>query len=178
MDGTPLVIPMAFARLDDSLVLHGAHKSRLMTHLASGAPVCVSVTLLDGIVLARSAMHHSFNYRSVVVFGVATEIVAPELKLRALTQLVEHVMPGRSGDTRPPNDLELKVTQLVAIPIEEASVKVRSGDPVDDPEDLELPYWAGQIPLSLRAGSPIVDTRNPPLAAVPALAKNYRRGER
>ena len=100
------------------------------------------------------------------------------MKLRALTQLVEHVMPGRSGDTRPPNDLELKVTQLVAIPIEEASVKVLSGDPVDDPEDLELPYWAGQIPLLFRAGSPIVDTRNPPLAAVPALAKNYRRGER
>jgi hypothetical protein len=176
VDTGPLVIPMAFARLRDQLILHGANKSRLMTQIAAGTPLCVSVTLVDGLVLARSAMHHSLNYRSVVIFGAAVEIVEAAPKLEALARLVEHVMPGRSQQTRPPNDVELKATRVFALPIEEASVKVRSGGPIDEPEDLELPYWAGEIPLKLHASAPISDADHIPRGEMPATAMQYRRG--
>ena len=171
----PLVIPMAFARLGDQLILHGANKSRLMTQIAAGAPLCVSVTLVDGLVLARSAMHHSLNYRSVVIFGRAAEIIETAPKLEALARLVDHVMPGRSRETRAPNDIELKATRVFAMPIQESSVKMRSGGPIDEPEDLDLPYWAGQIPLTMSAAPPVPDDQNPVYCATPSAAFGYRR---
>jgi nitroimidazol reductase NimA-like FMN-containing flavoprotein (pyridoxamine 5'-phosphate oxidase superfamily) len=174
-DGQPFVLPMMFARLDDRLVLHAASKSRFATHLASGAPVCVSVTLLDGVVLARSAMHHSANYRSVVAFGCAVELTVDADKLAALARLVEHVLPGRSLACRPPNALELKATRVFALPLEEVSVKQRAGGPLDDEEDLILPYWAGVVPLALRAGIPVRDLAHTPRAEEPGGLRAYER---
>jgi uncharacterized protein len=173
--GQPLVIPMAFARDGERLLLHGSSKSRLQVLLAQGVPICVTVTLLDGIVLARSAMHHSMNYRSVVALGRATEIVDEAAKLRALDRLVDHVLAGRSRATRPPNPSELKATRVFSLPLEEVSVKARSGGPIDDQEDLALPYWAGVIPLALRAEAAIADPLRAPKAEVPSLATDYRR---
>jgi len=175
-DGEPHVLPMAFARLDDQLLLHGASSSRLLSTLCTGPRICVTVTLLDGIVLARSAMHHSLNYRSVFVLGAPSEITVPEQKLRAMARLVDHVLPGRSAATRAPNDLEMRATRVLALPIEEASVKCRSGGPIDDDADLELPFWAGQIPLAFSAATPIADAAHPPQAPVPEGAWGYRRG--
>ena len=175
--GVPFVIPMAFARQDERLLLHGASKSRLQTLLGGGASICVNVTLLDGVVLARSAMHHSMNYRSVVVLGQPREIEDKSEKLSALERLVEHVLMGRSLATRAPNDLELKATRVFALPLEEVSVKVRSGGPVDDADDLPLEHWAGVIPLTLQALAPIADARHAPRAATPSSAFSYRRGE-
>ncbi|HEY4157148.1 MAG TPA: pyridoxamine 5'-phosphate oxidase family protein [Polyangiaceae bacterium] len=174
--GEPHVMPMAFARLDDRLILHGASKSRLVTTLCEGPRICVTVTLLDGIVLARSAMHHSLNYRAVVVFGSPVELVDPDEKRAALVRLVEHVLPGRSAQTRAPNELEMRATRVLALPIEEASVKCRRGGPIDDAEDLALPHWAGQIPLSLQANKPIADAAHSPLGPPPAVALDYARG--
>jgi len=174
--GQPLVIPMAFARDGERLLLHGGAKSRLLACLAEGAPICVTVTLLDGIVLARSAMHHSMNYRSVVVLGRASEIVDEAEKHTAFARLVEHVLPGRSGASRPANALELKATRVFSLPLEEVSVKTRSGGPIDDAEDHELPYWAGVIPLALRAAAPIADAVHPPRGPLPAGAAAYARG--
>ncbi|HYP88786.1 MAG TPA: pyridoxamine 5'-phosphate oxidase family protein [Polyangiaceae bacterium] len=176
--GVPFVIPMAFARQDERLILHGASKSRLQTSLASGAPICVTVTLLDGVVLARSAMHHSMNYRSVLVLGEPHEIEDTAQKLEALDRLVEHVLPGRSLATRPPNELELKATRVFWLPLEEVSIKVRSGGPIDDAEDLPLQHWAGVIPLALRAAEPVPDPRHSPHAAVPPAALAYDRAVR
>lgn len=173
--GTPFAIPMAFARQGDQVLLHGASKSRLQCLLAGGARVCVSVTLLDGVVLARSAMHHSMNYRSVVALGQAREIVDEGEKLAALARLIDHVLPGRSAETRPPNALELRATRVFALPLEEVSVKCRSGGPLEDAEDLGLTHWAGVIPLELRAGAPAADPLHAPLAAVPAPAVRYDR---
>ena len=172
---TPFAIPMAFARHGDRLLLHGASSSRLQRLLAGGARVCASVTLLDGVVLARSAMHHSMNYRSVVAFGQATEVVEPAEKLVALARLVDHVLPGRSAETRPPNALELKATRVFALPLEEVSVKCRSGGPLEDAEDLELAHWAGVIPLEVRACAPAADAEHAPLASVPNAAIAYDR---
>jgi nitroimidazol reductase NimA-like FMN-containing flavoprotein (pyridoxamine 5'-phosphate oxidase superfamily) len=163
----PYVIPMVFARLDDRLVFHAASKSRFALRLAAGAELCVTVTLVDGIVLARSAMHHSMNYRSVVAFGRAVELGEESEKLRALTRLVEHVLAGRSLACRPPNALELKATRVFALPLEDVSVKQRSGGPIDDAEDLELPYWAGVVPLAQRAGIPVPDAKHAPLGLQP-----------
>jgi nitroimidazol reductase NimA-like FMN-containing flavoprotein (pyridoxamine 5'-phosphate oxidase superfamily) len=173
--GQPFVIPMAFARLDDQLVLHAASKSRFATHLASGAPVCVTVTLLDGLVLARSAMHHSLNYRSAVALGSTVELTSDDEKLRALARLVDHVVPGRSLACRPPNELELKATRVFALPLEEVSVKRRAGGPLDDPEDLGLPYWAGVVPLGTRSREPVPDLAHPPLGAEPSGIREYDR---
>jgi nitroimidazol reductase NimA-like FMN-containing flavoprotein (pyridoxamine 5'-phosphate oxidase superfamily) len=175
-DGQPLVIPMAFAREGERLFLHGSSKSRLQRLLAEGAPICVTVTLLDGIVLARSAMHHSMNYRSVVVLGRASELVAEAEKRAAFDRLVEHALPGRSRATRPANPVELKATRVFAVPLEQVSVKARSGGPIDDQEDLELTHWAGVIPLGLRASAPIPDPEHAPRADVPAGAARYSRG--
>jgi len=173
--GTPCVIPMAFARQGDRLVLHGATTSRLQAAFGSGKRVCVGVTLVDGIVLSRSAMHHSLNYRSVVVFGTPVELTAEADKRAALARIVDHVLPGRSAATREPNALELRATRVFALSLEEVSVKARTGGPLEDAEDLALPHWAGVIPLELRALPPVADERNAVLSAVPAGALSYDR---
>jgi len=172
---TPCVIPMAFARHGDRLVLHGATTSRLQGMLAAGR-VCVSVTLLDGIVLSRSAMHHSLNYRSVVVFGRAEELTDEAEKRAALAAIVDHVLPGRSAETRPPNALELRATRVFSLPIEEASVKERSGGPLEDEADLELSYWGGVIPVALAASPPVDDAKHAPRVPPPRGALRYTRG--
>jgi nitroimidazol reductase NimA-like FMN-containing flavoprotein (pyridoxamine 5'-phosphate oxidase superfamily) len=146
--------------------------------LRTGSPVCVTVTLVDGLVLARSAFHHSVNCRSMVVFATAVEVTDLEEKRRALEAIVEHIVPGRGADARPPSDLELRVTRVVRVPIDEASAKVRTGGPRADPEDLELSVWAGEIPLLMCAGAPVGDAAVPPAAPVPGDATAYRRPAR
>ena len=154
-DGAPVVIPMAYARVDDAIVVHGSSKSRLMTRLGAGAEACVTVTHLDGFVMARSAFHHSVNYRSAVVFGHGQAIVDDAQKYAALEHFMEHLHPGRWREVRPPNTGELKATAVVRIPIEEASAKIRTGGPLDDPEDLSLDVWAGVVPLFTSRGEAI-----------------------
>ncbi len=173
--GQPVVIPTIHARLGDRLVLHGSRQSRMLQRLAQGSPACITVTLLDGLVLARSTFHHSMNYRSVVIFAVGCEITNPGEKNRALTALVEHVIPGRSAEARPPNERELAATSVVSFPLDESSAKVRTGPPSDDPADLSLPIWAGILPLSLAAGAPESDPR---LAGIPVpdYVTHFRRG--
>jgi nitroimidazol reductase NimA-like FMN-containing flavoprotein (pyridoxamine 5'-phosphate oxidase superfamily) len=175
VDGEPFVLPMAYARWDERLILHGSSKSRLMTALAGGAKVCASVTLLDGLVLARSSMHHSMNYRSVAIFGVAAELSDREEKLEALNRVVEHVLPRRTQTARAPNELELRATMVLALPIQLASAKVRTGGPIDDDDDLDLACWAGSLPLSLVAGAPVPDPLHPPVLKVPAELLHYDR---
>jgi len=157
VDDNPVVIPTIHWRQDDELYFHGSMASRMLRNLREGVDACVTVTLLDGLVLARSAFHHSMNYRSVVVFGKAREVTDREEKLRALTALVEHVVPGRSPDVRAPNESELRQTLVLALPIGEASAKIRTGGPIDDEEDYALPVWAGVVPLTLMKGTPIKD---------------------
>ncbi len=151
------VLPSAYARIDDHLYLHGAVGNHMLRVLASGAPVCVAVTLLDGLVFARSAFHHSMNFRSVVLFGEAREIVDPDDKRRAVLAIVDHMAPGRSRDARPPTDSELQSTRVVALPIAEGSAKVRTGGPVDEPEDLALAVWGGELPFEVVARTPVPD---------------------
>jgi nitroimidazol reductase NimA-like FMN-containing flavoprotein (pyridoxamine 5'-phosphate oxidase superfamily) len=146
----PVVLPTMHARVDDTLYLHGAVGNAMLRTLAAGAPVCVTVTLLDGLVLARSAFHHSMNYRSVVVFGVPTAVEDPERKSAALEALIERIHPGRWTEARPPDDGELRQTLVVALPLDEASAKIRTGPPIDDAEDYALDVWAGVIPLETR----------------------------
>jgi nitroimidazol reductase NimA-like FMN-containing flavoprotein (pyridoxamine 5'-phosphate oxidase superfamily) len=155
IDGAPFIIPTTFVRLGDRIVVHGAVASRMLRAMASGVEVAVAVTLLDGLVLARTAFHHSVNYRSVVIFGTATLVEDPEVKRAALHALIEKVRPGRSADCRPPNDKELAATSVIALPIDEASAKIRSGPPLpEEGADAELPYWAGVIPLVTARGTP------------------------
>ena len=149
VDGHTTVIPTTYARVEDSLYLHGAAGNHALRTLAGGVDCCVTVTLLDGLVLAKSAFHHSMNYRSVVLFGRAGPIDDLDEKRRALDAFIEHMQPGRSTETRAPTDKELRATLVVRLPVDEASVKVRSGGPIDDPDDLELPHWTGVIPISL-----------------------------
>ena len=156
VDGSPVVIPTIHWREGDTLYVHGSSASRMLRSLKEGVDACVTVTLLDGLVLARSAFHHSMNYRSVVVFGKAREVDGEE-KLRALDSLVEHVMRGRSRDVRPPNEIEMRATTVLALPLDEASAKIRTGPPVDDDEDYALPVWAGVVPMKLTRGEPIAD---------------------
>jgi len=156
-DGSTVVLPTAYARSDDVVYLHGAAANAMLKTVASGAPICVTVTLLDGIVLARSAFHHSMNYRSVVLFGVGSAVDDPDEKLRALLAIVDHMAPGRSEDARPPTESELQATAVVRLPIDEASAKVRSGGPLDDDEDMGLPIWAGVIPCGLVSGPAVVN---------------------
>ncbi len=153
-DGVPFVIPMGYARDGERLLLHGSSKSRLLDTLRDGAEVAVTVTLLDALVFARSAFHHSMNYRSVVVLGKAEPVEEPEAKLRALDVLLEKLVPGRLGETRPPNPTELKATLVVSVPLEEATAKRRTGPPVDDEEDHLLPCWAGLVPVRTVFGPP------------------------
>jgi nitroimidazol reductase NimA-like FMN-containing flavoprotein (pyridoxamine 5'-phosphate oxidase superfamily) len=169
-------LPMVYARLGEQLVLHAASSGRFARVLAAGTSLCVTVTLLDGLVLARSAMHHSANYRSVVVLGVAVELMERDEKLAALARLLEHVLPGRSAACRPPNAVELKATRVFGLPLEAVSVKRRSGGPLDDAEDLALPYWAGVVPLGHGEDTPIPDAAHAPLGAEPAGLRGYDRG--
>jgi nitroimidazol reductase NimA-like FMN-containing flavoprotein (pyridoxamine 5'-phosphate oxidase superfamily) len=156
--GLPYVIPTLHARAGDRLFIHGSAASRLTRTLATGHDVCVSVTLLDGIVFARSVFNHSMNYRSVIIFGKATAIEGEEEKREAMRLFSEHAMPGRWREARQPTAVELKATLVLALPIEEASAKVRTGPPVDDEDDLTFSVWAGVLPLALCKGEPVTDT--------------------
>ncbi len=156
-DGHPMVIPTTYGRDRDRLLIHGSAAGRLLRTLVSGIDVCVTVTLLDGLVLARSTFHHSMNYRSVVILGRAERVDGLDDKRAALDRIVEHIVPGRTAEARPPTDKELRATLVLALPMDEASVKVRTGGPVDDDEDMVLPVWAGVIPLTLVPGDPIPD---------------------
>ena len=176
LDGQPFVIPTIHARVATTLYLHGAAASRMLKTLAQGVPVCVTVSLLDGLVLARSAFHHSMNYRSVVVLGTAREVQDPAERVRALEAIVEHVLPGRWSEVRAPNERELKATSVLALPIDEASAKVRTGPPVDDKEDHALACWAGVLPLRLTPGEPLPDEGLAAGTPLPAGVRNYRRG--
>ena len=157
--GQPFVIPTLYGRDEGKLYLHGSAASRMLRELETGVPVCATVTLVDGLVLARSAFHHSMNYRSVVAFGVARAIDDPAEKIRALRIISEHLMPGRWNDVRGPSEKELKATAVLEFSIEEASAKIREGPPLDDEEDYSLPVWAGTVPLRMEAQSPVPDPR-------------------
>jgi len=174
-EGKPVVIPTGYGRKDDTVYLHGSPASRMLRTLGKGVDVCVTVTLLDGLVLARSAFHHSVNYRSVVIFGTATVVEDREGKLEALRGFTEHVAPGRWQEVRPPSDKELQATTVLALPLQEVSAKVRTGPPVDDEEDYALPVWAGVLPLSLTPGPPVPDGRSPAGIEVPAYVRRYDR---
>jgi nitroimidazol reductase NimA-like FMN-containing flavoprotein (pyridoxamine 5'-phosphate oxidase superfamily) len=157
VEGQPFVIPTIHARMGDHIVLHGAKASRLLKHAEAGHPLCITMTLLDGLVLARSVFHHSMNYRSVVLFGKGVPITEDEQKMAALERISEHLLPGRWEDARQPTEKEMNATRMVAVPIDEATAKVRQGPPGDDEEDYALPVWAGVLPYALVAGSPIAD---------------------
>jgi nitroimidazol reductase NimA-like FMN-containing flavoprotein (pyridoxamine 5'-phosphate oxidase superfamily) len=161
LDGQPYAMPTIHARRGETLYLHGSNGSRMLRVAGRGEPLCVTATIVDGIVLARSGFHHSLNYRSAVVLGAGRLVSDAEEKRLALEAVVEHIMPGRTADARGPSAKELRATTVVAIPLEEASAKVRTGPPVDDDEDLSLPVWAGVLPLALEPGAPI---RAPELA--------------
>lgn len=178
IDDQPFVIPTGYARLGDNLIIHGSAASRMMRAMAWETPVCVTVTLIDGLVLARSAFHHSMNYRSVVVFGKAKLISDEREKTVALKALTEHIIPGRWQEIRPPNKSELKATMVLTLPIEEASAKIRAGAPVDDEEDYALNVWAGVVPLHLTAGELISDARLQREIEIPDYVANYRREAR
>ena len=175
VDGQPFVIPTGFARIGDTLYIHGSAASRMLRTLAGGIQVCVTVTLVDGLVLARSAFHHSMNYRSVVILGRATQVDDREEKLRVLRAFTEHIVAGRWDGLRPVTDSELKATAVLALPLVEVSAKIRSGPPKDEAEDYALPIWAGVVPLRLVASAPVTDPKLPSGIAMPAHARNYSR---
>jgi nitroimidazol reductase NimA-like FMN-containing flavoprotein (pyridoxamine 5'-phosphate oxidase superfamily) len=159
VDGLPYVIPTLYARSGDRLYLHGSGASRTLKTLSQGVDVCATITLVDGYVLARSAFHHSMNYRSVVVLGRAHLVTDPDERLVALRTLTNHLVPGRWEELREPNDLELKQTMVLTLPLEEVSAKVRTGPPVDEEEDYAAPVWAGVVPMSTQLGESIPDGR-------------------
>ena len=174
-DGVPTVIPTLHARRGDELLLHGARTSRMLQHVSAGNPISVAITLLDGIVLARSVFHHSMNYRSVVLHGTGRPVESNEEKLAALEAFAEHIARGRWADARQPSRKELKATSVVAMPIEVAAAKIRTGPPLDDDEDYALPIWAGVLPLTMRAGTAIPDPRLDNGVAVPRYVRKYQR---
>ncbi len=176
LDGQPYVIPTGFARIGDDLYLHGSAASRMLRNLAKGIDVCVTVTLIDGLVLARSAFHHSINYRSVLILGKASLVEDADEKNKALEAFTEHIIPGRWADVRWPTDLELKATTVLHLPIKEASAKIRTGDPKDDEEDYATDVWAGVLPLNLSPGKPIADARLDPIIEMPKYVRQYKRG--
>jgi len=176
VDGQPFVIPTNFGRSGETLYLHGSAASRMLRTLSQGIPVCLTVTLTDGLVLARSAFHHSVNYRSVVVLGTARLVEDPAEKTEALRLFTEHIMKGRWADIRWPTEQEMKGTTVLALPLEEVSAKVRTGGPIDDEEDYSLPVWAGVLPLPVVPAEPIPDARLKAGTDVPAYMKGYRRG--
>ena len=172
----PFVIPMAYGRQGDRLYLHGSPVSRLIKTLEQGVDVCFTVTILDALVVARSLFHHSMNYRSVVLFGKATLVVSEQEKMFALKAFTEHMIRGRWQDARIPNAQELKGTTVLSLPIEEGSAKVRTGQPLDDPQDYSLSIWAGELPLNLTTGVPVADPQLPSEIRVPGNIANYYRG--
>ena len=174
-DGRPFVIPTIHARIGDAIVIHGAKASRLLKHAGAGNELCVTVTILDGLVMARSVFHHSMNYRSVVLFGKGELIDDPDARLQAMTAVTEHIMPGRWADARGPNELELSATTIVRMPIEMASAKVRTGPPGDDDEDYGLDVWAGVIPIHQHIGQPLDDPKRTHDVAVPDYIRRYGR---
>ncbi len=175
VEGQPFVIPTSYGRKDANLYIHGSAASRMLRQMKEGVPVCVTVTLIDGLVLARSVFNHSMNYRSVVILGKATLVDDPEEKLAALRVLSEHILPGRWDDARQPNERELKATSVLRVAIDEFSAKVRTGPPIDDAEDYSFPAWAGVIPLEMKSGNPINDPKLDPGCEVPSYALNYSR---
>jgi uncharacterized protein len=175
VDGQPFVIPTNFGRVGDTLYLHGSAASRMLRTLSEGIPVCVTVTLVDGLVLARSAFHHSVNYRSVVILGTAKLVNDPTEKMEALRLFTEHIMRGRWDEIRWPNEQEMKGTTVLALPLEEVSAKVRTGGPVDDEEDYSLPVWAGVLPMQTVTKAPIPDARLKEGTAVPEYLVSYSR---
>ena len=174
-EGQPFVIPTGYARVADTLYIHGSQASRMLRNLSEGIAVCLTVTLVDGLVLARSAFHHSMNYRSVVVFGRGSVVEEREAKLATLRALSEHMIPGRWKDVRGPSEQELSATTVLSLPLAEVSAKVRTGPPLDDEEDYELAVWAGVIPLRVVADKPIADPRMPADIDVPSYAAEYER---
>ena len=172
VDGQPYVIPTIHARVGDTLYLHGSPASRMLRSMAQGTDVCVTATILDALVLARSVYNHSMNYRSAVVLGRAREVTEPDEKLHALERVVEHVVPGRWNDARQPTEAEVKGTTILAVALEEASAKIRTGPPKDFDDDVGLPIWAGLIPLSLHVGAPIAEGV---ADGVPEYVARYRR---
>ena len=175
VDGRPFVIPMVYGRSGDLLYLHGAAVSRILKTLAGGVEISLGVTHVDGLVLARSAFHHSVNYRSVVFFGTAFEVTDHQEKLVALDAVVEHVVPGRSPHVRGPSEKEVAITKVLALRLDEGSVKCRVGPPVDDEEDYKLPVWAGVVPLAATPGTPLVDDRVAPGIEIPSCVTEYKR---
>jgi uncharacterized protein len=174
-DGQPFVVPTLHARRGDVVYIHGSAAGRAMKALAAGGRACLTVSLLDGLVLARSAMHHSANYRSVMLLGAASAIEEPQAKRSAFEAIVEHIVPGRWQDVRPPTENEMKATAVFALPIDEVSAKVRTGPPMDDEEDYALPAWAGVIPFHTTIGAPQPDARLPEHVATPAYVSDYTR---
>jgi nitroimidazol reductase NimA-like FMN-containing flavoprotein (pyridoxamine 5'-phosphate oxidase superfamily) len=175
LENQPYVIPTGYARVGDVIYIHGSSASRMLRNLSEGISVCLTVTLIDGLVLARSAFHHSMNYRSVVVLGKAEFVSDPDEKNKALEALTEQIVPGRWEDVRWPNELELKATTVLKLAIDEASAKIRTGGPIDDEEDYAMDVWAGVVPLTLAAGEPVNDERLDPSATVPIYASQYKR---
>ena len=175
VDGQPYVIPTAFGRIENDLYIHGSSASRMLRTLSGGVEMCFTTTLVDGLVIARSAFHHSINYRSVVVLGKATLVDDLDEKNRALEAVTNHIVPGRWADVRWPNELELKATSVLKLPIDEASAKLRTGPPIDDDEDYELDVWAGVLPLKFSIGIPLVDDRLKDGITVPENIAKYRR---
>ena len=175
VDGQPFVIPTNYGRSGDTLYLHGSAASRMLKTLSAGVPVCVTVTHVDGLVLARSAFHHSVNYRSVVILGTARLVEDRAEKMQALRIFTEHVMKGRWDDVRQPTEQELKATTVLALSLEEVSAKVRTGGPVDDEPDYALPVWAGVLPLETVAKAPEPDALRKNDPPIPSYLKNYSR---
>jgi uncharacterized protein len=175
VDGQPFVIPTNYARVDETLYLHGSSASRMLRTISDGVQVCVKVTLVDGLVLARAAFHHSVNYRSVVMLGRAALIESAEEKMRALEAFTNHVVPGRWNDVREPTESELKATSVLALPLDEVSAKVRVGPPKDDEADYALPIWAGVLPLQVVPGVPISDPRLMAGLEPPVYLRGYSR---
>jgi nitroimidazol reductase NimA-like FMN-containing flavoprotein (pyridoxamine 5'-phosphate oxidase superfamily) len=177
-EGQTFVIPTSYGRSGDNVYIHGSAASRTLKQLKEGVPVCFTLTLLDGLVLARSVFNHSMNYRSVVILGKATAVENEEEKIAALRILSEHIIPGRWEDARLPNERELKATLVLKLPIEEFSAKVRTGPPIDDEDDYAFPAWAGVLPLGLEARAPVPDPRLEPAREVPLYLRQWTRQRR
>jgi nitroimidazol reductase NimA-like FMN-containing flavoprotein (pyridoxamine 5'-phosphate oxidase superfamily) len=175
-NGQPFVIPTLYARVENLVYLHGSPRSRILRPVEQGLPLCITVTHVDGLVLARSAFHHSINYRSVMILGPGRIVIDPAEKDAALSALVDHIVPGRAAVVRGPNTKELKATQVLAVPLEESSAKVRTGPPLDDDGDYSFPIWAGVLPLHQQALEPLADPRLEASIPLPEHVRRYRVG--
>lgn len=174
VDAGTVALPMAFARAGDEVFIHGSPAAGMLRALRGGVPACLTATIVDGLVLSRSGFHHSLNYRCAVLFGVFTEVVSPAAKLAATNAIVDHAVPGRSAECRAATDRELRATLVLSLRIHEASAKVRTGGPNEEPEDLATPYWGGHLPLALQAsGPPVPDTAHAPTCEVPTSVRSW-----